>query len=358
MSEEISDWNEALEAVRRGASEFVWEGAAEVDLAEQFRLRFLSKKGEVTRLFEAFRGLEGPQKKAVGQALNVLRQDLEARWKEATLAPSSPSSPAATAGLSSSDLAVQAGLPAPVFGRGSRHPLSLTRSMMLDFFAKLGFRCSDGPEIVDDWHNFGALNFEADHPARDMQDTFFVSLDPLTLLRTHTSSVQVQEMMKGLLPLRTVSPGRVYRNETVSARSHLQFHQVEGLYLDEGVGFADLKKVLYDFATHLFGQSVQIRFRPSYFPFTEPSAEMDVTCFLCSGSGCQVCKQSGWVEILGCGMVDPQVLENCGIDSERYSGYAFGIGVERLTMLRHRIPDIRLFYENDVRFVSQFGTSY
>jgi phenylalanyl-tRNA synthetase alpha chain len=226
---------------------------------------------------------------------------------------------------------------------------------MLDFFGKLGFRWSDGPELVDDWHNFEALHFGADHPARDMQDTFFVSLDPAYLLRTHTSSVQVKEMMKGQLPLRTVSPGRVYRNETVSARSHMQFHQVEGLYIDKDVSFADLKKVLYDFATFLFGPSVQIRFRPSYFPFTEPSAEMDVTCFLCSGRGCGVCKHSGWVEILGCGMVDPQVLENCDIDSEIYSGYAFGIGIERLTMLRHRIPDIRLFYENDLRFVRQFS---
>lgn len=353
-SPEIS-WDEALEAVRREAAEFDLSEAAG---AEAYRLRFLSKKGEVTKLFEAFRVLSGSKKKAVGQALNALRQEVEKRWKEASAGRSTsvgpgrdPQSPGSSVGP---DLAE---LPPPVWGQGSRHPLALTRHLMLDFFGKLGFRWSDGPELVDDWHNFEALHFGADHPARDMQDTFFVSLDPAHLLRTHTSSVQVKEMMKGQLPLRTVSPGRVYRNETVSARSHMQFHQVEGLYIDKDVSFADLKKVLYDFATHLFGPSVQIRFRPSYFPFTEPSAEMDVSCFLCSGNGCSVCKHSGWVEILGCGMVDPQVLENCGIDSEVYSGYAFGIGIERLTMLRHRIPDIRLFYENDLRFVRQFGHS-
>jgi phenylalanyl-tRNA synthetase alpha chain len=340
-------WDETLESLRREAAAFEMGDAA---AAEAYRLRFLSKKGEVTRLFEAFRALSGPEKKSVGQALNALRTEVEERWKQASAGTAQA---AAASGATAPAAAPQ--LPAPVWGRGSRHPLSLTRRLMLDFFGELGFRWSEGPEIVDDWHNFGALHFEADHPARDMQDTFFVNLDPVYLLRTHTSSVQVKEMMKGLLPLRTVSPGRVYRNETVSARSHMQFHQVEGLYIDRDVSFADLKKVLYDFAIHLFGPDVQIRFRPSYFPFTEPSAEMDVTCFLCSGQGCNVCKHSGWVEILGCGMVDPQVLENCGIDSEVYSGYAFGIGIERLTMLRHRIPDIRLFYENDVRFVKQFG---
>lgn len=342
-----------MEAVRREAAGFDLSGVAG---AEAYRLKFLSKKGEVTALFEAFRALSGPEKKAVGQALNALRQEVETRWKEASAGrstgPGPGGDPSSQGPSEGPDLAM---LPPPVWGRGSRHPLALTRHLMLDFFGKLGFRWSDGPELVDDWHNFEALHFGADHPARDMQDTFFVSLDPAYLLRTHTSSVQVKEMMKGQLPLRTVSPGRVYRNETVSARSHMQFHQVEGLYIDQDVSFADLKKVLYDFATFLFGPSVQIRFRPSYFPFTEPSAEMDVTCFLCSGTGCGVCKHSGWVEILGCGMVDPQVLENCGIDPDVYSGYAFGIGIERLTMLRHRIPDIRLFYENDLRFVRQFG---
>lgn len=353
MASEEFSWDKAMEAVRREAAGFDLSGEAG---AEAYRLKFLSKKGEVTALFEAFRALSGPEKKAVGQALNALRQEVETRWKEASAGrstgPGPGGDPSSQGPSKGPDLAT---LPPPVWGRGSRHPLALTRHLMLDFFGKLGFRWSDGPELVDDWHNFEALHFGADHPARDMQDTFFVSLDPAYLLRTHTSSVQVKEMMKGQLPLRTVSPGRVYRNETVSARSHMQFHQVEGLYIDQDVSFADLKKVLYDFATFLFGPSVQIRFRPSYFPFTEPSAEMDVTCFLCSGSGCGVCKHSGWVEILGCGMVDPQVLENCGIDPDVYSGYAFGIGIERLTMLRHRIPDIRLFYENDLRFVRQFG---
>ena len=353
MASEEFSWDKALESVRREAAGF---DLSEVAGAEAYRLKFLSKKGEVTALFEAFRALSGPEKKAVGQALNALRQEVETRWKEASAGrstgPGPGGDPSSQGPSEGPDLAT---LPPPVWGRGSRHPLALTRHLMLDFFGKLGFRWSDGPELVDDWHNFEALHFGADHPARDMQDTFFVSLDPAYLLRTHTSSVQVKEMMKGQLPLRTVSPGRVYRNETVSARSHMQFHQVEGLYIDQDVSFADLKKVLYDFATFLFGPSVQIRFRPSYFPFTEPSAEMDVTCFLCSGSVCGVCKHSGWVEILGCGMVDPQVLENCGIDPDVYSGYAFGIGIERLTMLRHRIPDIRLFYENDLRFVRQFG---
>ena len=353
MASEEFSWDKALESVRREAAGF---DLSEVAGAEAYRLKFLSKKGEVTALFEAFRALSGPEKKAVGQALNALRQEVETRWKEASAGrstgPGPGGDPSSQGPSEGPDLAT---LPPPVWGRGSRHPLALTRHLMLDFFGKLGFRWSDGPELVDDWHNFEALHFGADHPARDMQDTFFVSLDPAYLLRTHTSSVQVKEMMKGQLPLRTVSPGRVYRNETVSARSHMQFHQVEGLYIDQDVSFADLKKVLYDFATFLFGPSVQIRFRPSYFPFTEPSAEMDVTCFLCSGTGCGVCKHSGWVEILGCGMVDPQVLENCGIDPDVYSGYAFGIGIERLTMLRHRIPDIRLFYENDLRFVRQFG---
>ena len=353
MASEEFSWDKAMEAVRREAAGF---DLSEEAGAEAYRLKFLSKKGEVTALFEAFRALSGPEKKAVGQALNALRQEVETRWKEASAGrstgPGPGGDPSSQGPSEGPDLAM---LPPPVWGRGSRHPLALTRHLMLDFFGKLGFRWSDGPELVDDWHNFEALHFGADHPARDMQDTFFVSLDPAYLLRTHTSSVQVKEMMKGQLPLRTVSPGRVYRNETVSARSHMQFHQVEGLYIDQDVSFADLKKVLYDFATFLFGPSVQIRFRPSYFPFTEPSAEMDVTCFLCSGTGCGVCKHSGWVEILGCGMVDPQVLENCGIDPDVYSGYAFGIGIERLTMLRHRIPDIRLFYENDLRFVRQFG---
>ncbi|HXP51372.1 MAG TPA: phenylalanine--tRNA ligase subunit alpha, partial [Bacteroidia bacterium] len=221
----------------------------------------------------------------------------------------------------------------------------------------IGFTISEGPEIEDDWHNFGALNFPEDHPARDMQDTFFVEgEDPLEkwLLRTHTSSVQVRVMKNQKPPIRTISPGRVYRNETISARAHCQFHQVEGLYVDEGVSFADLKQTLYYFVHEMFGEDIKIRFRPSFFPFTEPSAEMDISCIICGGTGCPVCKQSGWVEILGCGMVHPKVLENCGIDSNKYTGYAFGMGIERITMLRYQIKDLRLFFENDMRFLSQF----
>jgi phenylalanyl-tRNA synthetase alpha chain len=231
----------------------------------------------------------------------------------------------------------------------------LVRRDVVNFFATLGFTLSEGMEMVDDWHNFGALNFAEDHPAREMQDTFFVQTNPDILLRTHTSSVQVKEMQLGNLPIRTLSPGRVYRNETVSARSHMQFHQIEGLYIDEQVSFGDLRLTLNLFAEHFFGSEAKIRFRPSYFPFTEPSAEMDVSCFLCKQEGCAVCKQTGWVEILGCGMVDPQVLEHCGIDSQRYSGYAFGMGIERLTMLRYQIRDIRHFFENDLQFLRQFS---
>ncbi|HTA28123.1 MAG TPA: phenylalanine--tRNA ligase subunit alpha, partial [Bacteroidia bacterium] len=244
-----------------------------------------------------------------------------------------------------------------------RHPISIVRKQMTDIFARIGFVVSEGPEIEDDWHNFGALNFPADHPARDMQDTFFVELqkdsvgvqniEPL-LLRTHTSSVQVRVMENQKPPIRTISPGRVYRNETISARAHCQFHQVEGLYIDEGVSFADLKQTLYYFVQEMFGEKIEIRFRPSFFPFTEPSAEMDITCLICEGKGCPVCKHSGWVEIMGCGMVHPNVLENCKIDSNKYTGFAFGMGIERITMLKFRINDLRLFFENDMRFLSQF----
>ncbi len=227
---------------------------------------------------------------------------------------------------------------------------------MTDIFTKIGFVVSEGPEIEDDWHNFGALNFPPDHPARDMQDTFFVESEgeEKWLLRTHTSSVQVRVMENQKPPIRTISPGRVYRNETISARAHCQFHQVEGLYIDEGVSFADLKQTLYYFVQEMFGDKIEIRFRPSFFPFTEPSAEMDITCLICEGKGCPVCKHSGWVEILGCGMVHPNVLENCKIDSNKYTGFAFGMGIERITMLKFRINDLRLFFENDMRFLSQF----
>ncbi|MCZ8285944.1 MAG: phenylalanine--tRNA ligase subunit alpha, partial [Bacteroidia bacterium] len=243
----------------------------------------------------------------------------------------------------------------PAIQTGSRHPLSLVKNQIIDVFARIGFTVSDGREIEDDWHNFTALNTPENHPARDMQDTFYVQLNPEMVLRTQTSSVQVHIMENQKPPIRTISPGRVYRNEAISARAHCQFHQVEGLYIDEKVSFADLKQTLNFFAKELFGTETKIRMRPSYFPFTEPSAEVDISCTICKGEGCNVCKYTGWVEILGCGMVDPQVLDNCGIDSQKYSGFAFGMGIERITMLKYRVKDLRLFFENDVRFLNQFA---
>jgi len=248
-------------------------------------------------------------------------------------------------------------LPGTVFPTGSRHPISIIRNKIVAIFQRLGFVVAEGPEIEDDWHNFTALNLPESHPARDMQDTFYVSQDPPWMLRTHTSSVQVREMEKGILPIRIICPGRVYRNETISARAHCFFHQVEGLYIDDSVSFADLKQTLYFFVQEMFGKEIKIRFRPSYFPFTEPSAEMDITCLICGGKGCNVCKHTGWVEILGCGMVHPNVLENCKIDSNKYSGFAFGMGIERITMLKYQINDLRIFSENDERFLKQFSSA-
>jgi phenylalanyl-tRNA synthetase alpha chain len=245
-------------------------------------------------------------------------------------------------------------LPADPLPVGSRHPISLVKNRIISIFQRLGFAVAEGPEIEDDFHNFTALNLPENHPARDMQDTFYISQSPDWLLRTHTSSVQVREMEKGKLPIRIICPGRVYRNETISARAHCFFHQVEGLYIAENVSFADLKQTLYFFVQEMFGKDVKVRFRPSYFPFTEPSAEMDISCLICGGEGCNVCKKTGWVEILGCGMVHPNVLDNCGIDSNKYTGFAFGMGIERITMLKYQIKDLRLFSENDVRFLDQF----
>jgi phenylalanyl-tRNA synthetase alpha chain len=248
-------------------------------------------------------------------------------------------------------------LPADTVPLGSRHPISLMRNNIIEIFQRLGFAVAEGPEIEDDWHNFTALNLPEHHPARDMQDTFYIHQDPDWLLRTHTSNIQIREMEKGKLPLRIICPGRVYRNETISARSHCFFHQLEGLYIDENVSFADLKQTLYYFVQEMYGTDIRIRFRPSYFPFTEPSAEMDINCQICHGAGCNVCKYSGWVEILGCGMVHPKVLENCNIDPAKYTGFAFGMGIERPAMLKYGINDIRLFSENDVRFLKQFTSA-
>jgi len=344
-----------IDEIRREAAAFPLDSPANL---EDFRLRYLSKKGVLNGLFDAFRALPGEEKRTVGPAINQLKTELEEKWEAAkktldalATAGRGPSTTSRQKEIDEEDLS----LPAAPIPRGGLHPISLVRRDVVNFFATLGFTLSEGMEMVDDWHNFGALNFAEDHPAREMQDTFFVQTNPDILLRTHTSSVQVKEMQLGNLPIRTLSPGRVYRNETVSARSHMQFHQIEGLYIDEQVSFGDLRLTLNLFAEHFFGSEAKIRFRPSYFPFTEPSAEMDVSCFLCKQEGCAVCKHTGWVEILGCGMVDPQVLEHCGIDSQRYSGYAFGMGIERLTMLRYQIRDIRHFFENDLQFLRQFS---
>jgi len=322
------------------------------DDAEKFRLNYLSKKGIITALFEEFKTLPPELRKSTGKILNELKQSAEQKLADAKEITSSQTK-------LGSDSQLDLSLPADPFTLGSRHPISIVRKQMTDIFTRIGFVVSEGPEIEDDWHNFGALNFPPDHPARDMQDTFFIESEGSEkwLLRTHTSSVQVRVMENQKPPIRTISPGRVYRNETISARAHCQFHQVEGLYIDEGVSFADLKQTLYYFVQEMFGEKIEIRFRPSFFPFTEPSAEMDITCLICEGKGCPVCKHSGWVEIMGCGMVHPNVLDNCKIDSNKYTGFAFGMGIERIAMLKFRINDLRLFFENDMRFLSQFKSA-
>ncbi len=313
---------------------------------EEFRIKILSKKGKVTELFDDFKLVAPEMRKEVGQKLNDLKnkaQDKINQLKEKFEDVSD-----------TKDAEIDLTLPAENITVGSRHPLSLVRNQIVEIFSRIGFTVSDGPEIEDDWHNFTALNTPADHPARDMQDTFYISENPDIVLRTQTSSVQVHIMEGTQPPIRTISPGRVYRNEAISARAHCQFHQVEGLYIDKKVSFADLKQTLMYFAKEMFGEDIKIRLRPSYFPFTEISAEMDISCSLCEGKGCNVCKYSGWLEIMGCGMVDPAVLENCKIDSNVYSGFAFGMGIERIAQIKYRVKDLRLYFENDVRFLKQF----
>ncbi|MCQ2343795.1 MAG: phenylalanine--tRNA ligase subunit alpha [Paludibacteraceae bacterium] len=312
---------------------------------ENIRLKYLSKKGEISMLFNQFREVPNDQKREIGQRLNVLRDIAQARMTE--LKDKIELSQQESNRLDLTRTAEPIAL-------GTRHPLSLVREEIIDIFSRIGFTVAEGPEIEDDWHVFGALNFPPEHPARDMQDTFFIEKNPDILLRTHTSSVQTHVMTTQKPPIRVLCPGRVYRNEAISARAHCFFHQVEGLYIDKNVSFADLKQALLYFAREMFGEDTQIRLRPSYFPFTEPSAEMDISCNICGGKGCAFCKQTGWVEILGCGMVDPNVLEACGIDSKVYSGYAFGMGVERITNLKYQVKDLRLFSENDIRFLDQF----
>lgn len=313
---------------------------------EEFRIKYLSKKGLIPALFADFKNVAPDQRREIGQALNVLKN--KAQEKVILLKEQ------IEAGTGEQKSEVDLTLPVDYMQLGSRHPLSIVREEIIRIFARIGFVVAEGPEIEDDWHNFSALNFQPDHPARDMQDTFFIESNPDIVLRTHTSSVQIRAMETRKPPLREIYPGRVFRNEAISARAHCIFHQVEGLYVDHDVSFADLKQTLYYFAHEMFGEGTEVRFRPSYFPFTEPSAEMDVTCFVCGGKGCPICKYSGWVEILGCGMVDPSVFDHCGINSEEYTGFAFGMGIERITMLKYRIQDIRLFFENDVRFLKQF----
>lgn len=316
--------------------------------AEDWRIRLLGKKGSITQLFEDFRLVPAEQKKEFGRRLNELKEKAQAKINELK------SSGKQEEKKNTTDLSLPG---IPLLQCGSRHPLSIVRDQLISIFSKIGFTVSEGPEIEDDWHNFSALNMPADHPARDMQDTFYVNLNPEKVLRTQTSSVQVHIMSQVKPPIRTISPGRVYRNEAISARAHCQFHQVEGLYIDERVSFADLKQTLLHFTREMFGADTKIRLRPSYFPFTEPSAEMDISCTICRGAGCAVCKHSGWVEILGCGMVDPQVLSNCGIDENKYTGFAFGMGIERIAMLKYEINDLRLFFENDIRFLKQFSAA-
>jgi phenylalanyl-tRNA synthetase alpha chain len=315
---------------------------------EQFRIKFLGKKGVMNDLFAAFKDVPNEQKKDFGQALNQLKQAAQEKLNSCKDAFESTDEEGEDIDLSR---------PVSLDSLGSRHPISLVRNEMVEIFKRIGFTVSEGPEMEDDWHNFTALNLPEEHPARDMQDTFFIEKDPDILLRTHTSSVQVRYMENNKPPIRTISPGRVYRNEAISARAHCIFHQLEGLYIDKNVSFADLKQTLLYFAKEMFGEETEIRLRPSYFPFTEPSAEVDVSCNICAGKGCNVCKYTGYLEILGCGMVDPNVLRNCGIDPEEYSGFAFGMGVERIAMLKYQVKDLRLFFENDVRFLKQFQST-
>lgn len=313
---------------------------------EAFRIKYLGTKGLVKSIMGEMKNIAAENKRQAGQLLNEFKIFTEEKFE----AFKTQIGNNGEADKKKTDIT----LPGAALPIGARHPISIVQNKIVSIFQRLGFAVAEGPEIEDDWHNFSALNLPENHPARDMQDTFYLHENPAWLLRTHTSSVQIREMEKGNLPLRIICPGRVYRNETISARAHMFFNQVEGLYIAENVSFADLKQTLYFFVQEMFGQNVKVRFRPSYFPFTEPSAEMDISCLLCGGSGCNVCKKTGWVEILGCGMVHPKVLDNCGIDSNKYTGFAFGMGIERIAMLNYQIKDLRLFSENDVRFLDQF----
>jgi phenylalanyl-tRNA synthetase alpha chain len=333
---------EKLEGYRKEIAGMEIRGA---DQAEAYRIRFLGTRGIVKNLFQEMKQIPAEKKKEFGQILNEFKQLAESKYE--TAKDTFNHQPSTVNQMDWS-------LPGDAIPVGTRHPISLVRNRIIQIFGRLGFSVAEGPEIEDDWHNFTALNLPEDHPARDMQDTFYIHKNPDWLLRTHTSSVQARVMEKQKPPIRIICPGRVYRNETVSARAHCFFHQCEGLYVDENVSFADLKQTLYFFVQEMFGKAVKIRFRPSYFPFTEPSAEMDISCLICGGSGCNVCKHTGWVEILGSGMVHPKMLQNFGIDPNKYTGFAFGMGIERICQLKYRINDLRLYSQNDLRFLKQF----
>lgn len=338
-----------LERINKLKEEIEQLSASSEQEIEVLRIKYLSKKGAVSELMADFRTVPAEQKKEIGMKVNELK----------TLAQEKINS--LRDALASTDVVddnVDLTRSASVIPNGTRHPLSLVREEIIDIFRRLGFTIAEGPEIEDDWHVFSSLNFAADHPARDMQDTFFIQRSPDVLLRTHTSSVQSRTMEKTQPPIRIICPGRVYRNEAISARAHCFFHQVEALYVDKEVSFADLRQTLLYFAREMFGNDTEIRLRPSYFPFTEPSAEMDISCKICGGKGCSFCKNTGWVEILGCGMVDPNVLDACGIDSKKYKGFALGMGVERITNLKYQVKDLRMFSENDVRFLKEFESAY
>lgn len=341
-----------LDQVNKIYHEIEQFGVESKDQLEQFRLRFISKKGAVTELFESLKNIAPDERRAVGQQLNTLKNFAQERFQTFAQQVADQTAGGETAPL---DLT----LPNIPYQTGAVHPLSAVRQRIIQIFERIGFNVADGPEIESDWYNFGALNFPDNHPAREMQDTFFIdkmegdSANDM-LLRTHTSNVQIRLMEHTKPPLRSIMPGRVYRNEAISARAHCLFHQVEGIYIDRNVGFKDLKDTLYHFVKEMFEEGTRIRFRPSFFPFTEPSAEIDISCQICHGSGCNVCKHTGWVEIAGSGMVDPNLLINCGIDPEEFTGFAFGMGIERITMLKYQVKDLRLFTENDVRFLRQF----
>jgi len=339
MRERIEQLWKEIEALAAGSPEEL----------EQLRLKYLSKKGLVSVLFDKFRDVPPDEKKETGRLLNELKN--AAQVKISSLKETFENK------LVSSGPATDLSRPVDQWEPGSLHPLTIVRNEIVRIFSQIGYTVAEGPEIEDDWHNFGALNFPPEHPARDMQDTFFISKDPDILLRTHTSSVQIRTMETSKPPIRKIFPGRVFRNEAISARAHCIFHQVEGLYVDRNVSFMDLKQTLLYFAREMFGSQTEIRLRPSFFPFTEPSGELDISCNICGGKGCNICKYTGWVEILGCGMVDPAVLDNCGIDSKIYTGFAFGMGIERTALLKYQVRDLRLFFENDLRFLRQFTGS-